>query len=96
MSDTSGGIKMEEFLGLIYTACFSTCIWPQIFKSIKTKKVEDVSISLFILSIIGYISAIYYTILRIGFDFWWLINYGLSLLSAITMVCVWFKYKNDK
>ena len=93
MSDTSGGIKMEEFLGLVYTACFSTCIWPQIFKSIKTKKVEDVSISLFILSVIGYISAIAYTVLRVGLDFWWLINYTLSLLSAIVMLCVWLKFK---
>jgi uncharacterized protein with PQ loop repeat len=84
---------MEEFLGLIYTACFSTCIWPQIFKSIKTKKVEDVSISLFVLSIVGYISAIAYTMLRVGPDFWWLINYGLSLLSAIIMLCVWIKFK---
>lgn len=58
-----------------------------------TKKVDDVSVSLFILSVIGYISAIAYTILRVGFDFWWLINYGLSLLSAIVMLCVWFKYK---
>ena len=71
----------------------STCIWPQIIKSIKTKKVDDVSISLFILSVIGYLSAISYTILRVGFDFWWLINYGLSLLSAIIMMVVWVKYK---
>ena len=71
----------------------STCIWPQIIKSIKTKKVDDVSISLFILYVIGYISAISYTILRVGFDFWWLINYGLSLLSAIIMMVVWVKYK---
>ena len=84
---------MEQFLGLVYTFCFSTCIWPQIIKSIRTKKVEDVSISLFALSIVGYISAISYTILRVGFDFWWLINYGLSLLSAIVMLGVWFKYK---
>jgi uncharacterized protein with PQ loop repeat len=84
---------MEQFLGLVYTFCFSTCIWPQIIKSIRTKKVEDVSISLFVLSIVGYISAISYTILRVGFDFWWLINYGLSLLSAIVMLGVWFKYK---
>jgi len=84
---------MEQFLSLVYTVCFSTCIWPQIIKSVKTKKVEDVSISLFILSIIGYVSAISYTILRVGFDFWWLINYCLSLLSAIVMVVLWFRYK---
>jgi len=85
---------MEQFLGLVYTVCFSTCIWPQIIKSLRTKKVEDVSISLFILSIIGYVAAISYTLLRVGFDFWWLINYFLSLLSAIIMTVLWFKYKD--
>ena len=85
---------MEQFLGLVYTVCFSTGIWPQIIKSLRTKKVEDVSISLFILSIIGYVAAISYTLLRVGFDFWWLINYFLSLLSAIIMTVLWFKYKD--
>lgn len=87
---------MEQFLGLVYTICFSTCIWPQIIKSLRTKKVEDVSISLFILSIIGYVAAISYTLLRVGFDFWWLINYFLSLLSAIIMTVLWFKYKDKE
>ena len=87
---------MEQFLGLVYTVCFSTCIWPQIIKSLRTKKVEDVSISLFILSIIGYLAAISYTLLRVGFDFWWLINYFLSLLSAIIMTVLWFKYKDKE
>lgn len=84
---------MEEFLGFIYTVCFISCYWPQIIKSIRTKSVEDVSFLLFALSVVGYIAAIWYTFLRVGFDFWWLINYGLSLLSALTMLAVWFKYK---
>lgn len=84
---------MVEFLGIVYTICFAVCIWPQIFKSIKTKKVEDVSVSLFIFSIIGYISAIFYTIIKVGFDFWWILNYSLSLFSALVMLIVFFKYK---
>jgi len=84
---------MAEFLGVVYTICFSVCIWPQIFKSIKTKKVEDVSVSLFIFSIIGYVSAIFYTIIKVGFDFWWILNYSLSLFSALVMLIVFFKYK---
>ena len=87
-------MKTTEFiLGMIYNVAFISCYWPQIIKSIKTKKVEDVSISLFILSVIGYIAAISYTILRVGLDFWWLINYCLRLLSAIIMVILWFRYK---
>lgn len=84
---------MTSFLGFVYTFCFVVCYWPQIIKSIKTKSVEDVSLSLFLLSIIGYISAITYTLLKIGFDFWLLVNYTLSLVGAIVMVTIYFKYK---
>jgi len=84
---------MEEFLGFLYTFCFISCYWPQIIKCIRTKSVKDVSFLLFALSIVGYVAAILYTILRVGLDFWWLINYGLSLLSAVIMLIVWFKYK---
>lgn len=84
---------MTSFLGFVYTFCFVVCYWPQIIKSIKTKSVEDVSLSLFLLSIIGYISAITYTLLKIGFDFWLLVNYTLSLFGAIVMVTIYFKYK---
>lgn len=84
---------MTSLLGFTYTFCFVVCYWPQIIKSIKTKSVEDVSLSLFLLSIIGYISAITYTLLKIGLDFWLLTNYTLSLIGAIVMVIIYFKYK---
>jgi uncharacterized protein with PQ loop repeat len=84
---------MTSFLGFVYTFCFVVCYWPQIIKSIKTKSVEDVSLSLFLLSIIGYIAAIIYTILKIGFDFWLLANYVCGCFSSIVMVITYFKYK---
>ena len=63
---------IEVLFGIIYNVAFITCYWPQIIKSIKTKKVNDVSLHLFTLSVIGYISAIGYTILRVGYDLFWL------------------------
>tara|TARA_S200002703_G_C3744470_1_gene229031 strand:+ start:289 stop:546 length:258 start_codon:yes stop_codon:yes gene_type:complete len=84
---------MQEFLGFLYTMCFAFCFWPQIYKALKRKKVDDVSPIPYGLASLGYISASAYTIIKIGFDFWLLINYGLSLLSATVMLCVWFKYK---
>jgi uncharacterized protein with PQ loop repeat len=87
-------MKTTEFLlGIIYNAAFISCYWPQIIKSWKTKSVEDVSLHLFTLSIIGYISAIGYTLLRVGFDFFWLLNYCVSLFSAVFMVVIYYKYK---
>jgi len=52
-----------------------------------------VSLLLFALSVVGYISAMGYTVIALDSDFWLLINYGLSLLSAVIMLGVWFKYK---
>lgn len=83
----------EQILGVIYTIAFITCYWPQIIKTYKKKKVDDVSLSLFTLSIVGYLAAIGYTILRVGYDFWWLLNYGVSLIGALIVVGLYFKYK---
>jgi len=84
---------IENTLGFIYNACFISCYWPQIAKSLRTKSVDDISIMLYILSVIGYASASGYAVMRFGLDFWLLLNYILSGFSAIFMVCVYYKYK---
>jgi len=85
----------EIALGITYNLCFVTCYWPQIIKSIKTKRVNDVSILLFVLSIVGYLSAAGYVYLRFGNDFWLLGNYALSGFSSIFMVYIYFKYRKN-
>lgn len=84
---------IENALGLIYNVCFITCCWPQIIKAIKTKSVEDVSIMLYILSIIGYAAALGYAILKFGFDLWLCVNYILSALSVVLMIFIYYRYK---
>ena len=86
-------ISPEPILGLIYNVCFIGCYWPQIVKSLKTKRVEDVSVSLYFLSVFGYMCATSYAILRFGLDFWLLTNYVLSGLSAGFMIYIFFRYK---
>ena len=85
--------SLEHTLGILYNVCFIGCYWPQIIKSIKTKSVNDVSITLYFLSIIGYAAAAGYAILRFGCDFWLLFNYILSGISAVIMIVVYYKYK---
>ena len=84
---------IETILGLVYNLCFIGCYWPQIIKSWKTKKVEDVSVSLYFLSVLGYMCATSYAVLRFGLDFWLLSNYILSGLSASFMIYIFFKFK---
>tara|TARA_R110002153_G_scaffold269965_1_gene435966 strand:+ start:291 stop:569 length:279 start_codon:yes stop_codon:yes gene_type:complete len=85
---------VENTLGIIYNVCFIGCFWPQIYKSVKTQSVEDVSIVLCYMSIIGYAAALGYALLRFGFDVWLCVNYILSAISVIVMICVYRKYKN--
>ena len=84
---------MENILGFVYNFCFISCYWPQIIKSLKTKSVEDISLMLYVLSVIGYAAATSYAIMKFGLDFWLLANYILSGFSSCFMVAVYFKYK---
>jgi uncharacterized protein with PQ loop repeat len=84
---------LENTLGVIYNICFIGCFWPQIYKSIKSKSVEDVSIILCYMSIVGYAAALGYAMLKFGFDYWLCINYILSGISVMAMIAVYYKYK---
>jgi MtN3 and saliva related transmembrane protein len=86
---------IEVLLGIVYNVAFISCYWPQIIKSWRTKRVTDVSIHLFTLSVIGYLSAIGYTLLRGGFDLFWLFNYTFSLGSAILMIFIYYRYRKN-
>jgi len=83
-----------ELIGWGYTICFAICYIPQIVKSIRTKRVDDISISLFILSLAGYICACIYTIDTIGINIILLTNYIFGATCSLTMIVVYFMYRN--
>jgi len=80
-------------VGWIYTLCFAICYIPQIVKSIRTKKVNDISVSLFILSLLGYISAIIYTLSDIGFNLILITNYIFGGICSLTMIIIFLCYR---
>ena len=80
-------------VGWIYTLCFAICYIPQIVKSIRTKKVNDVSVSLFILSLLGYISALIYTLSAIGFNLILITNYIFGAICSLTMIIIFLCYR---
>jgi len=81
-------------VGWIYTLCFAICYIPQIVKSIRTKKVNDISVSLFILSLLGYISAIIYTLSDIGFNLILITNYIFGAICSLTMIIIFLCYRD--
>lgn len=80
-------------IGWLYTICFAICYIPQIVKSLSTKKVDDVSVSLFILSLLGYIAAIIYTLSEIGFNLILITNYVTGAVCSLIMVIIFLCYR---
>lgn len=82
-----------DIVGWFYTLCFAICYIPQIVKSLTTKKVDDVSVSLFILSLIGYICAIIYTLSDIGFNLILITNYVFGAICSLLMIIIFLCYR---
>ena len=80
-------------IGWFYTLCFAICYIPQIVKSLTTKKVDDVSVSLFVLSLIGYTSAIVYTLGDIGFNPILITNYTFGAICSLVMIITYICYR---
>lgn len=80
-------------IGWLYTICFAICYIPQIVKSLTTKKVDDISVSLFVLSLLGYISAIIYTLSEIGFNAILITNYIFGAICSLLMIIIFLCYK---
>jgi MtN3 and saliva related transmembrane protein len=81
-------------IGWLYTICFAVCYIPQIVKSLTTKKVDDISVSLFVLSLLGYISAIIYTLSDIGFNPILITNYVFGAICSLLMIIIFLCYKD--
>jgi MtN3 and saliva related transmembrane protein len=81
-------------IGWLYTICFAICYIPQIVKSLTTKKVDDISVSLFVLSLLGYISAIIYTLSEIGFNPILITNYIFGAICSLLMIIIFLCYKD--
>ena len=83
-----------EIVGWFYTLCFAICYIPQIVKTLKTKKVEDISISLFTLSIIGYSSALVYCVTELNAPLVLVVNYIFGGICSLTMIILYYLYRS--
>ena len=80
-----------EILLYITSICFAMCYIPQIIKIIKTRSVDDISIWLFTISMVGYLCGLIYFILNWKLSM--LTNYGPGLIFCIWIVVMYFKFK---
>lgn len=87
---------MIEFIGYLYSLLFALCYVPQTIKMIKTKHVDDVSITTFWTCFAAYILAIVYTIYGIGFNLVLLLNYGSGLFFCSVLIFSFYFIKFSK
>ena len=83
-----------EFLLWITGACFSLCYIPQIIKSYKTKSVEDLSLSMWILCIIAYICGLIYFV--VNWKLSMIFNYGPGIVANLLILYAYARYKKPR
>jgi len=81
--------------GFLYAGIFCFSYVPQFIKTIRTKKVDDLSLNMFVLSVIAYTSLFTYQF-YIGFKLAMVINCLLGGSFSIFFVYAILKYRTKK
>jgi uncharacterized protein with PQ loop repeat len=85
---------IRDISGMVMTLSFMLCYLPQILKIIKTKSSSDLSPSMIILGLMGYITGMIYMYTNV-FGIWWFLNYFTGIISSAILFYYWFKHRND-
>ncbi len=83
-----------EIIGLVAGICTSSALLPQLFTTIKKKKANDVSLFMFIVMFAGNALWTYYGFAKQEFPI--ILTNIFSLILNIVMLCLKFKYKDNK
>lgn len=81
-------------IGIVAGILTSSSLLPQLIKIIKEKKVEDLSISMFLTLLIGLMMWIVYGVLRTDWPI--IITNGFSVTLNLCILVLRFKYGRDK
>lgn len=83
-------MNWTQIVGLVAGTLTSTSLIPQLIKTIREKKAEDVSIGMLLVLMFGVATWVVYGVLRDDMPI--IITNSLSLLLNITMLFLRFKY----
>lgn len=87
-------MQIEAVIGTVAGVFTSTSLLPQLIKIIKEKKVEDLSIAMFVSLMIGLSLWIIYGVLRKDLPI--IITNGFSVSLNILILFFRFKYRNNR
>jgi MtN3 and saliva related transmembrane protein len=91
MIDFFRQINFTNAVGILAGVFTSVSMLPQLIKTFKKKKSEEISILMIVILIIGIAGWIYYGILREDYPL--LFTNAFSILVNITLLVLHFKYK---
>jgi len=87
-------MKFIAFLGWLQTILFSVVLIPQIIKTWKVKKVDEISIWIFIISLVANIIALWYAFLIAQPPL--IFKYVTGGLLCLIYLIIFFYYKRRK
>ena len=82
----------RDISGAIMALSFMSCYIPQIRKIIKTESSSDISPTMIILGLSGYIFGMLYMFLNV-FGTWWFLNYLTGIISSSFLLYYWYKHR---
>lgn len=88
-------MKLIPFLGWLQTILFSIVVIPQIVKTSKIKKVDEISVWVFIISLIANIIALWYAILISQPPLIFKYITGGLLCAAFLFIFYYYQRKNE-
>lgn len=84
---------MNELFGFAGMILIQACYLPQLYKTIKTKSVKDLSLPFFIILIVGILFYLIYSILIN--DVVYMTSNTIGLISPITQIYLILKYGDN-
>jgi MtN3 and saliva related transmembrane protein len=85
---------VTNMIGFMAAACIATSLLPQIFKSWKTKQVEDVSLVMIFILLAGSLLWLTYGILLESAPI--IVSDGLATLTTVILLGIKLKYHGGK
>ena len=83
---------VRDVSGILMAASFMSCYVPQIIKIIRTESSKDISVSMILLGLSGYVFGMIYMFSNV-FGLWWFLNYLTGIISSFVLLYYWYRHR---
>lgn len=83
---------VRDLAGILMAASFMSCYVPQIIKIVRTESSKDISVSMILLGLSGYVFGMIYMFSNV-FGLWWFLNYLTGIISSFVLLYYWYRHR---